>query len=522
MRYGQGPQGIIDITRKPSTLKKWAYSLHIFSTLTHDFAAEMDELVEYRDNGHMDYFMYNDTNDNGPILQASQSNPPMCSETGDINTSVLGCSEATTPANNSVMDNEIWTADVIQRVTSLIFIMLLTLVGNTIIIIVLTCSRYRKRNSRVNIFIINLAIGDLTVCFATMTTEILFVAFGEWVLGAAACKILPYLQIVTLASTTFILTTMSFDRYMAICKPLKFSSSTSHARKRICVSWVMAFIFAIPQLFIFVQTVDGTLPDGRIKYGCRSYGYTASWQRKLYFTFMTIYILLVPAVFISYCYINVALVVWRQGREVASSKDNSCTLRKTVPSAIPKAKIKTIKMTFSIIASFIACWTPYFVTTLIRIYSDYKYKIPPSVMVFAETVALLQSALNPLWYGFFNIKLKRGLMEVFCADRLYRKERAKSFNVGGFSECMSVSYDHNCVHAAKRLTVKCRDNNSCSSSGSYERSRTHSCIITEENKNGFRLRVRFMSKETLHVHEHAPYGKPKPTGEECAVCDTMM
>ena len=106
----------------------------------------------------------------------------------------------------------IWTPDVIQRVASLAFIMALTLVGNTVIIVVLTCSRYRKRNSRVNIFIINLAVGDLAVCACTMTTEVLFVAFGQWVLGPVACKLLTYLQIVTLASTTFILTSMSFDR----------------------------------------------------------------------------------------------------------------------------------------------------------------------------------------------------------------------------------------------------------------------------------------------------------------------
>jgi hypothetical protein len=111
---------------------------------------------------------------------------------------------------SDVMD--IWTPDVIQRVASLAIIMALTLIGNTAIIVVLTCSRYRKRFSRVNIFIINLAVGDLAVCFVTMTTEILFVAFGQWVLGPALCKLLTYLQIVTLASTTFILTSMSFDR----------------------------------------------------------------------------------------------------------------------------------------------------------------------------------------------------------------------------------------------------------------------------------------------------------------------
>ena len=104
------------------------------------------------------------------------------------------------------------------------------------IITVLTCSKYRKRNNRVNTFIINLAIGDLTVCFATMTTEILFAAFVERVLGSFGYKLLAYVQVVSLSGTTSILTAMGFDRFMAVCRPLRFRSSTSRARCMILVS----------------------------------------------------------------------------------------------------------------------------------------------------------------------------------------------------------------------------------------------------------------------------------------------
>ncbi len=51
-----------------------------------------------------------------------------------------------------------------------------------------------------------------------MTTEILFVAFGEWILGALACKLIVYGQIVTLASATFLLTGMAIDRYALMGK----------------------------------------------------------------------------------------------------------------------------------------------------------------------------------------------------------------------------------------------------------------------------------------------------------------
>ncbi|KAL4224595.1 hypothetical protein ACF0H5_015294 [Mactra antiquata] len=412
---------------------------------------------------------------------------------------------------------QIWTADVIQRVVSIVIIMVLTFIGNAAIILVLTCSKYRKRNNRVNIFIINLAFGDLTVCFVTMTTEIMFVAFGEWIFGNVMCKLLTYIQVVTLSSTTFILTGMGFDRYMAICRPLQFTSSRSRARKMIIISWCLSFIVSIPQLFIFVQTVDDYHDDGTPKYGCHSRGYTAQWQRKIYITFMSFYILIFPSIILSFCYINVARVVWNQGKADSYLGHHNSSMRKFIVNKgiISLAKMKTVKMTFCIILTFIACWTPYFVTTLCHVYSNGTVFIPNSVAAFAETVALLQSAVNPVLYGIFNIKIFRGLTEVFCPHKLTNKRQnsyARYHNVNGYY--VSGTEDRNQIQLTtqtKRLALRCQDKMSQSATSSSAGSKDNmngstgrglnGCIIAESNVNGFKLRVRFMSKEPIHVHD---------------------
>jgi len=63
-----------------------------------------------------------------------------------------------------------------------------------------------------------------------MTTEILFVAFGQWVLGPVGCKLVVYGQIVTLASTTFLLTAMSIDSYQ-VC-PAIFAVIILHIKPK--------------------------------------------------------------------------------------------------------------------------------------------------------------------------------------------------------------------------------------------------------------------------------------------------
>jgi len=121
----------------------------------------------------------------------------------------------TTDANATSDGDEsetVWTAGVVFRVVTISVLMLLTLVGNILLIAVIA-SQASLRRKRVSVFLLNLAVGDLMVCLVTMSTEILFVAFGEWVLGPAACKLIVYGQIVTLASSTFLLTAMSIDRY---------------------------------------------------------------------------------------------------------------------------------------------------------------------------------------------------------------------------------------------------------------------------------------------------------------------
>ena len=42
MRYGYGPNGIVDNTLQPSALKRWALSMHTYSRLVQD-VADMDK-----------------------------------------------------------------------------------------------------------------------------------------------------------------------------------------------------------------------------------------------------------------------------------------------------------------------------------------------------------------------------------------------------------------------------------------------------------------------------------------------
>jgi hypothetical protein len=70
-------------------------------------------------------------------------------------------------------------------------------------------------------------------------------------------------------------------RYEAICCPFRSCTALRRVRRIIIICWLSSLIAAIPQLFIFEQSL---IPESLTKYRCASTGYTAEWQRRVYFT----------------------------------------------------------------------------------------------------------------------------------------------------------------------------------------------------------------------------------------------
>jgi hypothetical protein len=124
-----------------------------------------------------------------------------------------------------------------------------------------------------------------------------------------------------------------------LVQPLKSLGGTRSVWRKVLVSWLLALVFALPQLFIFVQTEETTtriiarqsapqsssleaavddpqpytlppLKVTRTTLECKSVGYTEWWQRKVYFTFLTTYILVIPTSIMTFCYSRIIRAVW--------------------------------------------------------------------------------------------------------------------------------------------------------------------------------------------------------------------
>lgn len=78
-------------------------------------------------------------------------------------------------------------------------------------------------------------------------------------------------------------------------------------------------------------------------------------------------------------------------------------------------RVRTVKLAMTIIIVFVICWTPYMLLTLIQIYSNGRFKIPPLLDGVLQTICFIQSGLNPLIYIAFNRRRSHTLAVLMVA-----------------------------------------------------------------------------------------------------------
>lgn len=218
-----------------------------------------------------------------------------------------------------------------------------------------------------------------------------------------------------------------------ICRPFHATQNKVGIRRMIALCWITSFITAIPQLFIFEEKViTGTTTRHR----CVSTGYTAEWQRRVYFTIFASYVLFIPVLCMTYWYIRIIRVVGTSIK-VWASKRRAQSLTSPLPPSASPVKMKTTKLALLIILVFVICWTPYMVITLIEVYSNRRFRPPAWFDGVLQAICLLQSGLNPLIYMTFNYERKYSPILILAAastmsqkaDRRYQERRARGRSI---------------------------------------------------------------------------------------------
>nr|XP_046920596.1 5-hydroxytryptamine receptor 1A-alpha-like [Dermatophagoides farinae] len=190
-------------------------------------------------------------------------------------------------------------------------VLMFGVVGNLFVPLVVCRQRDTLSNNSTNIFLINLSIADLLVLIVCTPTVLIELHSKPeiWTLGEFMCKTVPFVELVVAHGSVLTILAISFERYYAICKPLKanYKCTNRRAIMTICGLWTVAIIATIPILF-GTELVDAIYVDGSIVSACITKANT-TWQR-LYFIVSIIGFFALPLVIliVVYCIITKRLV----------------------------------------------------------------------------------------------------------------------------------------------------------------------------------------------------------------------
>ncbi|XP_073951043.1 cardioacceleratory peptide receptor-like [Choristoneura fumiferana] len=291
---------------------------------------------------------------------------------------------------------------------------------NASVIAALLCTNARK--SRMNFFIMQLAIADLFVGLVYVFPDIVQKITIAWLAGEFMCKLVKFLQAVVMYASTYVLVALSIDRCDAITNPMNFSGSWNRARGLIVSAWLISIVFSIPLLILYeIKEVQG-------QQQCWiDLGTPKRWQ--IWMTLVSIMIFVFPALAIAACYAVIVMTIWTKSKAVVMSPPVNSRRTKTMRNGhvegdpdsrrassrglIPRAKIKSVKMTFVIVFVFVLCWSPYIVFDLLQVYNYIPAtQTSMAVATLIQSLAPLNSAANPLICCMFSPHIYMSLRRV--------------------------------------------------------------------------------------------------------------
>ncbi|TFK16144.1 protein FAM160A1 [Platysternon megacephalum] len=296
-----------------------------------------------------------------------------------------------------------------------VLIFALALFGNCLVLYVVT--RRKAMRTVTNIFICSLALSDLLIAFFCVPFTMLQNISSNWLGGAFACKMVPFVQSAAIVAEILTMTCIAVERHQGIVHPLKMKWQYTNRRAftMLGIVWLLAVIVGSPMWHVQRLEIKYDFLYEK-EYVCCLEEWTSAVHQKIYTTFILVILFLLPLMLMLLLYSKIGYELWIKKRVGDASVLQ--TIHGNEMSKISRKKKRAIVMMVMVVVLFAVCWAPFHVIHMMIEYSNFEreYDDITIKMIFAivQIVGFFNSICNPMVYAFMNENFKKNFLSAIC------------------------------------------------------------------------------------------------------------
>lgn len=311
-----------------------------------------------------------------------------------------------------------------QAVVVAVFLVLISfgVLGNSLVCYVVA-KNPRMRTPR-NVFIINLAISDLTLCLFTQPFNLVKVLTSDWKMGRVMCKVVPMFAGTNVFVSTVSITAIALDRFQVIVYPTRSTMKKFGVVVALGLIWFVSIILACP-LVVFNEISIFELTSSLTYEACVE-NTGMETERRIYSIASMLIQYIAPIVTVSIAHAQISRKLkyrmTNRGRSSSGIGTGSSVFHQKKSLREARRKRKTNLLLLMIAVVFAASWMPLnvfnmmadFNFNLTQICDDY---IGGLLFPVCHMLVLCSACANPLLYGWLNENFRREFVKVLCCSR---------------------------------------------------------------------------------------------------------
>lgn len=292
-------------------------------------------------------------------------------------------------------------------ITTAFSVVILTgLVGNTLVILIISRNKYLRHKKPISIVLLNLAVADSIVLLFLAPRHVFFGLidpYPEGQTGDFLCKFLTGGNIAWIGAITSIcsLLLIAAERFYAVCVPHKYSATFTRrfVKKLLIVAWLFGFVFNLPLFF-------ATRYNATIKFCIEDWGSLTLSKAIAVLWVLTAGV--IPLCVMVYFYSNVIFTLWIKKSEVGGGQLVIRQIRRKTRRRVSKALL---------VISFLYCasWFPP-LTNYILVHFQPQHSFSNVAYLASVVMVAFNSSVNPAIYAFYS-----GLFRQHLKNLILRK-----------------------------------------------------------------------------------------------------